>query len=111
MIERTERPMIIGGFRVPVANVPYAQRNAAATFLYTKYPEVPFAATYYDTPKGRKFSLRSNATTGADVDAIARKYGTGGGHVHAAGLMMPLNWQGDWMESVQYIDQYSYKQR
>jgi nanoRNase/pAp phosphatase (c-di-AMP/oligoRNAs hydrolase) len=53
----------------------------------------PFAATYYDSPRGRVFSLRSQEG-GEDVSKIAVLYG-GGGHQHAAGFSRPIGWEGD----------------
>ena len=44
----------------------------------------PFAACYWDTPKGRVFSLRSS-DDGADVSEVAKQYG-GGGHRNASGF-------------------------
>lgn len=78
------RRMVIGGFIVPVANVPPQLASDAGHELAKG---APFAATYWDTSDGRKFSLRSRAE-GADVSAIAADYG-GGGHVHAAGFTVP----------------------
>lgn len=46
----------------------------------------PFSLTYFDTPNGRKFSLRSH-DNGLDVQEIAAEYG-GGGHRNAAGFML-----------------------
>ena len=44
----------------------------------------PFAACYYETNKGRVYSLRSQSD-GVDVSAIAGLFG-GGGHKNAAGF-------------------------
>lgn len=49
--------------------------------------DAPFAACYWDTPKGRDYSLRSRGD-GADVSEIASLYG-GGGHRDAAGFSVP----------------------
>lgn len=81
IIATTTREMTIGGHRVPVANAPYALASDIAGELAQGKP---FAATYTDTPEGRKFSLRSR-TGGLDVSEIARSYG-GGGHRNAAGF-------------------------
>lgn len=77
----TTREMIIGGHRVPVANLPYTFSSDAGHELAKGRP---FAACYWDTPEGRVFSLRST-NDGVDVSAIAKQYG-GGGHRNAAGF-------------------------
>jgi oligoribonuclease NrnB/cAMP/cGMP phosphodiesterase (DHH superfamily) len=48
----------------------------------------PFCVIWHDREGRRYFSLRSREQ-GADVAAIAAKYG-GGGHTHAAGFSVPL---------------------
>lgn len=73
--------MVIGGHRVPAANLPYTMGSDAAHELSSKQP---FAACYWHTPNGVVFSLRS-AQDGLDVSEIAVQYG-GGGHRHAAGF-------------------------
>lgn len=75
------RDMVIGGHRVPVANLPYTFSSDAGHELAKGRP---FAACYWDTPTGRSFSLRST-DEGKDVAAIAQIYG-GGGHRNAAGF-------------------------
>jgi len=75
------RRMIIDGHNVPVANLPYIYSSDAG---HTLAQGEPYAACYWDTPKGRTFSLRS-ADDGIDVQAVAVKFG-GGGHVRAAGF-------------------------
>lgn len=90
--------MTIGGFRVPVANLPYTLTSDAGHLMCTQpmdgvgdadwcAEKPPFAACYWDTPKGRVFSLRS-IDGGADVSAIAARYG-GGGHKNASGFTLP----------------------
>jgi hypothetical protein len=57
-IRATKRRMIIGGFDVPVANLPHFLASEAGNVLCQGEP---FAATYYDTGDGRRsFSLRSD---------------------------------------------------
>ena len=74
--------MVIGGFDVPVANMPH-QFASDACHIMAKGE--PFAATYYINEQGRTiFSLRSSED-GEDVSAIASQYG-GGGHKHASGF-------------------------
>lgn len=90
LVEVTRRSMVIGGETVPVANLPYLFASEAGNILAEGQP---FAACYYDTPNGRKFSLRSRHD-GSDVSLIATAYG-GGGHTRAAGFVMPIGWEGD----------------
>ena len=77
----TTRDMVIGGHLVPVANLPYTMSSDAGHELAKGRP---FAACYWDTPKGRVFSLRST-DDGADVSEVAKQYG-GGGHRNASGF-------------------------
>lgn len=77
------RKMRIGGFVVPVANLPYTLASDAAGALAVGQP---FAACYMDTPDGRSFSLRSR-DDGIDVAAVAQRYG-GGGHRNSAGFLV-----------------------
>lgn len=92
LVAASARSMRIGGTVVQVANVPYTLSSDAGHFLANKTPGA-FGACYMDTPKGRQFSLRSNAD-GMDVGAIAKLYG-GGGHMRAAGFTVPIGWGGD----------------
>jgi oligoribonuclease NrnB/cAMP/cGMP phosphodiesterase (DHH superfamily) len=75
------RELVIGGYRVPVANLPLTMSSDAGHELAK---DKPFAACYWDTPKGRVFSLRS-CDDGVDVSEVAKQYG-GGGHRNAAGF-------------------------
>lgn len=75
------RRMNIGGYNVPVANLPYTLVSDAAHKLAIGEP---FAGCYWDTPTGRVFGLRST-DDGVDVSVIAKQYG-GGGHRHASGF-------------------------
>lgn len=90
LLAQTTRTMVIGGYRVPVANLPYTMASDAAGKLAEGQP---FAACYFDRPDARVFSLRSRGH-GADVSEIAKAYG-GGGHKNAAGFQAPLGWEGD----------------
>ena len=85
------REMVIGGLRMPVANLPYTLTSDAGHLMASKAQGV--ACCYWDTPEGRVFSLRST-DDGPDVSAIAKGYG-GGGHPRAAGFRMPIGWEGD----------------
>lgn len=75
------RTMMIGGYKVKVANLPYTFSSDAAGKLAI---DEPFAACYWDTEKTRIFSLRSREN-GVDVSQIASLYG-GGGHARASGF-------------------------
>lgn len=75
------RRMVIGGYNVPVANLPYTLTSDAGDKLAK---DEPFAACYWDTPQGRVFSLRST-DEGVDVSQVAKQYG-GGGHRNASGF-------------------------
>lgn len=91
LLPQVKRTMIIGGYAVPVANVPYMFASEAGNIL-SKGER--FAACYYDANDGlRRFSLRAQEG-GLDVSQIAVSYG-GGGHAKAAGFAMPLGWEGD----------------
>lgn len=81
LLPQTKRPMFIGGYSVYGANLPYQFSSEAGHILAEG---MPFGATYFDTPEGRQFSLRSRED-GIDVSEIAKQYG-GGGHKHAAGF-------------------------
>lgn len=88
------RPMVIGGQRVPVLNVPYTLTSDAGNLMCGGLDESlagvfipPFAACYWDTREGRVFSLRSVGDF--DVGEIAKQYG-GGGHKNAAGFRVPF---------------------
>ncbi len=92
LIKVVKRDMAIGGFVVPMANLPYTLTSDAGHIMSKGEgsdadPEHPFAGCYWDTPEGRVFSLRS-AEGGMDVGDIAKQYG-GGGHKHASGFMIP----------------------
>lgn len=98
LVKALKQYMTIGGFRVPVANLPYTLTSDAGHLMCTQpmdgvgdadwcAEKPPFAACYWDTPKGRVFSLRS-VDGGADVSAIAAQYG-GGGHKNASGFTLP----------------------
>lgn len=76
-----KRHMSIGGYSVPVINLPYTLVSDAASIASQGNP---FAACYWDTPNGRVFGLRSQSN-GIDVSVIAEQYG-GGGHKHASGF-------------------------
>jgi uncharacterized protein len=75
-------PATIDGVLVPVCNSTFALASDVAGELAEGKP---FAAVFYETPDGYVYSLRSRGEGGADVSAIASKFG-GGGHKNAAGF-------------------------
>jgi hypothetical protein len=85
LLRVTRREMVIGGHRVPVANLPYTMASDAAGAMAEA---APFAACYFDRSDVRVFSLRSRGDGGLDVAEIAAGYG-GGGHRNAAGFQVP----------------------
>jgi hypothetical protein len=89
LVPITRRRMVIGGYDVPVANLPITLISDAGNAMAVGEP---FAACYFDTEKGRVFSLRSVGDV--DVSKIAESYG-GGGHPRAAGFQRNRNWEGD----------------
>lgn len=95
LVSTSTRIMTIGGYRVPVANLPFTLASDAGNLLCQRSADggAPlFAGIYYDRPFGRTFSLRSVGDF--DVSEIAKKYG-GGGHKNAAGFRVPLGWDGE----------------
>lgn len=72
---------VIAGWLVPVLNAP---RMYSSDLSSIKGVDEPFVACYWDTEKGRTYSLRSHEN-GLDVSEIAIQFG-GGGHKHAAGF-------------------------
>jgi oligoribonuclease NrnB/cAMP/cGMP phosphodiesterase (DHH superfamily) len=75
------RRMNIGGYNVPVANIPYM---LGSDMCHALAKNEPFAAYYYDKATAREFGLRSEDGA-VDVSKIAVMYG-GGGHEHASGF-------------------------
>lgn len=80
----TLQRMVIGGYDVPVCNLPYTMSSDAGHQLAQGEP---FAACFWITADGWVFSLRS-AEGGVDVSEVAKRYG-GGGHKNAAGFRVP----------------------
>lgn len=91
VIAATRRWMQIGNYLVPVANLPFTMASEGGNLMSEGQP---FAASYFDGPDGRKFSLRASATSRVDVSAIAKLYG-GGGHAKAAGFSVERGWEGE----------------
>lgn len=77
----------IGGYDVPVANMPITLCSEAGNKLAKGEP---FAATFYELENYTIYSLRSlrEEPQSLDVAKIAEQYG-GGGHKHAAGFKIP----------------------
>jgi hypothetical protein len=90
LLKATTRFMYIGGHYIPLANLPYTMCSDAVNILAQENDGI--GATYFDTPEGRKFSLRSIGDI--DVSKMAEKYG-GGGHRNASGFQMPIGWEGE----------------
>lgn len=90
LIDYCVRGMVIGGYTVPVCNVPYIYASDIGHELCKT--SGTFAATYTDTADGRKFSLRSVGEF--DVSKVAQQFG-GGGHKNAAGFTVPIGWEGE----------------
>lgn len=78
--------MQIGGYDVPVANLPYTFSSDAGNILAQGEP---FGATFYLDGESAFFGLRSTED-GIDVSEIAKMFG-GGGHRHAAGFKVPYH--------------------
>jgi len=84
-IKASSHFITIDGQRVPALNCPYHWSSEAGHILGI---DAPFAATYFIKGDTVGFGLRSRED-GADVCAIAKKYG-GGGHEHASGFSVSL---------------------
>ena len=93
-IRASKRRMTIGGYDVPVANLPYIFASEAGNIMCRGEP---FSASYFDTSDGyRSFSLRSDKDDpkAVDVSQVAAEFG-GGGHRSAAGFRVYLGFEGD----------------
>lgn len=88
LLEVVTRRMVIGGYTVWVANLPYTLTSDAGHALCERETAGPFGGCYWDTPEGRVFSLRSIGDF--DVSEIAKQYG-GGGHKNASGFRVPFD--------------------
>jgi len=86
LLKQTKHRRIIGGYNVPVANLPYTFASDAGNTMASSGEF--FAASYYDTPAHRVYSLRSNGAV--DVSEVAKQYG-GGGHKNSAGFRVPFD--------------------
>jgi len=99
LVRVTQRRMVIGGYTVPVANLPYTMASDGATMMADE--GYPFAAAYFDRADCRVFFLRSRQVEVAiDVGTIAMDVGVGlgfggGGRKHAADFQAPLGWEGE----------------
>ncbi len=86
MLRQTKHRRIIGGYNVPVANMPYMFASDAGNLMASTGEF--FAATYWDAPAYRVYSLRGVGAV--DVSDVAKQYG-GGGHANAAGFRVPFD--------------------
>lgn len=86
LLDVCQRRMVIGGIEVPVASLPYTLTSDAGHRMAMNHSS-KIGVCYWDTARGRVFSLRST-DDGPDVSEIAKQYG-GGGHAHAAGFEVP----------------------
>jgi uncharacterized protein len=86
LLRQTKHRRVIGGFNVPVANMPYMFASEAGNFMASSGEF--FAATYWDSPTHRMYSLRGIGAV--DVSDIAKQYG-GGGHANAAGFRVSFD--------------------
>jgi uncharacterized protein len=78
----------VGGFWVPVVNVPYHYASDCAHELLGRFPQAPFCGAWFRRGDGQvQWSLRSENSR-HDVSEIATLYG-GGGHRNAAGFQAP----------------------
>lgn len=76
----------IAGQRVPAANLSYISASDACHELLQRYPEAPFAASWFKRKDGKVVvSLRSRTGSDVDVGQIAKTLG-GGGHKHSSGF-------------------------
>lgn len=77
----------VGGFHVPVVNVPYHYASDTAHALLQRHPSAPFTACWFRRGDGMiQWSLRSEDSR-QDVSEVAKKLG-GGGHRNAAGFQV-----------------------
>ena len=80
------RMIDVGGYQVPVVNVPYTMGSETAHRLLELYPDAPFAGYFLFRCDGQQqWGLRGRNTDDFDVSVIAKQYG-GGGHKKAAGF-------------------------
>lgn len=82
MILKNSEEVILDGHRVVAVNTALYY-SEAGNKIYKRWPDVPFAITWYYRGGKINVSLRSNCSV--DVSKIAVKYG-GGGHPGAAGF-------------------------
>lgn len=77
----------VGGYFVPVVNVPYHYASDTAHALLSEFPEAVFTACWFRRGDGMvQWSLRSEDGR-MDVSEIAKREG-GGGHRNAAGFQI-----------------------
>lgn len=80
----------VGGYFVPVVNVPYHYASDTAHALLSIFPEALFTACWFRRGDGMiQWSLRSEDGR-MDVSEVAKRRG-GGGHRNAAGFQAPVD--------------------
>ena len=78
------RMLEVGGYTVPVVNVPYIFASDVGHELLQRWPQYKFAAYYFDRSDGiRQWGLRSRKDF--DCSVVAKANG-GGGHAQASGF-------------------------
>ncbi len=87
LIDSLASRAVIAGYNVPVLNAPYMYSSDAGNIMAKGEP---FAATYWFSPSGVTFSLRSSED-GVDVAKVAEMFPGGGGHKHAAGFKLKID--------------------
>lgn len=76
------------GYRTAVVNAPYILASDVGEVLYNK-PDVDIAVIWFERNDGKiQVSFRSKSPAGPDVGAIAVSFPGGGGHKHAAGIVL-----------------------
>jgi len=93
----------LGGYVVPIINVPYMNSSDHIGKLVEQNPDDPFAAGFFLRNDGKwQFGLRSRGEF--DVSEIAKLYG-GGGHKNAAGFQVEtLPWEDQSQQIYGWID-------
>lgn len=76
----------IAGHKVLIVNSPHFMASDVAHALLKQDETIAFAACWYESEKGLRFSLRSDDTR-EDVSKVAEKFG-GGGHRNASGFSL-----------------------
>lgn len=86
LIPKITPAVLLGHTNVPILNLPPQMASLAGHTLLAKFPDAPFAATFWKTDLGEQWSLRSEDSR-ENVGEIAKAFG-GGGHRNAAGFFL-----------------------